>query len=149
MTIKNKFTAISILSLLAFINASYLSYKAYFFRFIDPNALSSFCDVSKSFSCTEVLRHPLSQVFGLSFPWIAFVVYPALFLISYFGYRSKEGVKCYAKVLATFSFFGILFNGFIIYREIMFIHAYCLLCLLCTAMIVSIFALAISVVRHK
>lgn len=147
MNNKRTFLIIMILSLLAFINASYLSYKAYFFRFIDPNGLSSFCDVSSTFSCTEVLRHPLSQVFGLSFPWIAFVVYPVLFIIAYFGYRSIKSCSVYAKTLAGLSFFGVFFNSFIIYREIVFINAYCLLCLLCTVMIVSIFGLSVSIVR--
>lgn len=146
---KNKFLAIIILSALAFINASYLSYKAYFFRFIDPQGLSSFCDVNKIFSCTEVLRHELSQVFGLSFPWVAFVVYPVLLIVAYFGYRAGKNYSSYAKTLAVLSFMGMMFNGFIIYREIMFIHAYCLLCLLCSAIIVSIFALAISVVIKR
>lgn len=149
MNNKRKFFVIMVLSFLAFINASYLSYKAYFFRFIDPNGLSSFCDVSSTFSCTEVLRHPLSQVFDISFPWIAFVVYPVLFIIAYFGYRSIKSCSCYAKTLVVLSGMGLLFNSFIIYREIAFIHAYCLLCLLCTVIIVSIFALSVSIVRNK
>lgn len=149
MSNKYKFLVIIGLSFLAFINASYLSYKAYFFRFIDPTGLSSFCDISKSFSCTDVLRHPLSQVFDISFPWIAFVVYPVLLIIAYFGYRTVKTNSDYAKTLVAISCMGMLFNGFIIYREIKFIHAYCLLCLLCTVLIVSIFSLSASIVRNE
>lgn len=149
MTNKYRFLAIIVLSFLAFINASYLSYKAYFFRFVDPNGLSSFCDISSTFSCTEVLRHPLSQVFGISFPWVAFVVYPVLFIIAYFGYRVTKDYSSYVKTLISLSFMGMLFNGFIIYREVVFIHTYCLLCLLCTVMIVSIFVLSVLIVRNK
>lgn len=142
---KNKFLAIQILSVIAFINAVYLSYKAYFVRFVDPIGVTSFCDISSVFACTDVLRHPLSQVFGLSFPWIAMVVYPVLFTVAFFGYRKLE--KCYAKALVILSFLGILFNGFIIYREAMYIHSYCLLCLLCTLIIVSIFFISLSAIR--
>jgi uncharacterized membrane protein len=139
---KNKFLLIQVLSVVALINASYLSYKAYFVRFVDPVGLTSFCDFSSTFACTDVLRHPLSQVFGVSFPWIALLVYPVIFVVAFLGYRHAK--VSYAKTLAIISFLGMLFNGFIIYREAMFIHAYCLLCLLCTVIIVSIFAVSVS-----
>lgn len=142
---KNKFRVIQLLSVIAFINACYLSYKAYFVRFVDPVGLSSFCDISSTFACTDVLRHPLSQVFDISFPWIAAVVYPVLFVVALYGYRSKK--IFYAQVLAVVSFLGILFNGFILYREAFYIHVYCLLCLLCTVIIVSIFFLSVSMIK--
>ncbi len=144
-TVKNTFLLIQVLSGLAFINACYLSYKAYFVRFVDPQGLSSFCDISNIFSCTDVLRHPLSQVFNISFPWIATAVYPVLFVLALLGHRS--GKILYAKVLAVISFLGILFNGFILYREAFYIHTYCLLCLLCTIIIVSIFVISVSIIK--
>ncbi len=143
---KNKFKIIQVLSVVAFINAGYLSYKAYFVRFIDSAGFSSFCDISSTFACTDVLRHPLSQVFGMSFPWIAAVVYPVLFVLAFLGYKSKKMV--YGKVLTVASFLGVLFNSFIIYREFFYIHAYCLLCLLCTAVIVGIFMISVSIIRE-
>lgn len=147
MNSNKKFLIISILSFLAVINASYLSYKAYFFRFIDPSGFSSFCDVSSLFSCTDVLRHPLSQIFGISFPWVALIVYPILFVLAYTGYLSSEKAYSRTKVLTILSLLGILFNSFIIYREIFFIHTYCILCLMCTFIIISIFGLSVSILR--
>lgn len=144
---KNKFLLIQVLSFVAIINAGYLSYKAYFVRFVDSAGLTSFCDFSSTFACTDVLRHPLSQVFGLSFPWIALVVYPVIFVVALIGYKRLHA--SYAKAIAIISFLGMLFNGFIIYREAVFIHAYCLLCLLCTIIIVSIFGLSFSMARTK
>jgi|GEM_PF-887815 len=135
------------LSVLAFINAAYLSYKAYFFRYVDPLGLTSFCDFSKFNSCSEVLRHPLANVFGIPFPWIALVVYPVLLTLAWFGYRKQSYVQ--AKILAVLSFLGMCFNGFIIYREVRFIHAYCLLCLLCTIIIVTIFILSLSLWKES
>lgn len=136
-----------VLAGVAILNAAYLSYKAYFFRFVDPTGLSSFCDFSSTASCSEVLRHPLSQVFGVSFPWVALVVYPVLFALAWLGFKKQSFTQ--AKALAVLAFLGMCFNGFIIYREIAFIKAYCLLCLLCTVIIVSIFLLSIKLIQEE
>lgn len=136
-----------VLAAIAIINAAYLSYKAYFFRYVDPMGLSSFCDFSSTASCSEVLRHPLSQVFGVSFPWVALAVYPILFGLAWFGYKRQSFTQ--AKALAVLAFLGMCFNGFIIYREILFIKAYCLLCLLCTVIIVSIFILSVQLLQAE
>ncbi len=135
-----------VLALIALINAVYLSYKAYYFRYVDPLGLTSICDFSKVNSCSEVLRRPLANVFSIPFPWIALVVYPILLGLAWYGYKQQSYVQ--AKILATLSFLGMCFNGFIIYREIAFIHAYCLLCLMCTAIIVSIFFLSLSLIKE-
>lgn len=145
-TSMNKYRAIIILSVIAIINASYLSYKAYFFRYVDPLGLTSFCDFSKVNSCSEVLRNPLSSVFGIPFPWVALVVYPVLLGLAWYGLKRQSYAQ--AKILATLSFLGTCFNGFIIYRETFFIHAFCLLCLMCTAIIVSIFFLSLSLIKE-
>lgn len=135
-----KQTIIMILATVAIFNAAYLSNKAYQFMYVDGPVTSSFCDLSQTSSCSEVLKHPLSRVFGIPFPWIALVVYPILLVLTYLWYRS-ENVK-YAKIIQKLSFLGILFNGFIIYREIFYIYSYCLLCLMCTGIIVAIFILS-------
>ncbi len=141
-----QYRIILFLSVFAFINAAYLSYKAYFFRYIDPQGLTSFCDFSSFNSCSEVLRHPLSNVFGIPFPWIAFVVYPILFGLAWYGYKQQSYVQ--AKILAVLSFLGMCFNGFIIYREVLLIKAFCLLCFLCTLIIITVFLLSLSLVRE-
>lgn len=144
---RKNYLAIIILASLALINASYLSYKAYFFKFIDPIGLSSLCDISPIASCSNVLRSPWSEVFGIPFPWIALFVYPTILVLAYLGYKTLS--KTYAKILALISFCGILFNSFIIYREIMYIHAYCLLCLMCSVIILSIFIISTREVLKK
>lgn len=131
---------IMFLATVAIFNATYLSYKAYQFKFIEGPVASSFCDLSQTSSCSEVLKHPLSQVFGIPFPWVALLVYPVLLLLTYIWYKS-ENIK-YAKIIQKLSFLGMLFNGFIIYREVFYIYSYCLLCLICTAIIITIFTLS-------
>jgi len=143
----NKYLLICGLSIIAFINATYLSYQAYEFRFSDVSLTSSFCDISKNVSCTEVLKSPYSQVFGIPFPWIAFVVYPVLFWLAYLGYKKKD--IFYAKTIQILSFLGLCFNLFIIYRETFLIFSYCILCLICTFIIASIFALSTMVLKES
>lgn len=142
----NKYRIIIVLAVIAIVNAAYLSYKAYFFRYVDPLGLTSFCDFSSFNSCSEVLRHPLSNVFGIPFPWVALVVYPILLGLAWYGYKHQSYTQ--AKALATLSFLGMCFNGFIIYREILFIKAFCLLCFMCTLIIISIFFLSLSILRE-
>lgn len=139
-----KSLVIIVLCVVAIFNASYLSYKAY--EFMSSGAVSSsFCDLSQTSSCTEVLKHPLSRVFGIPFPWIALVVYPALFALAIAAYSSNK--ISYVKSIQKLSFLGMLFNGFIIYREMFYIYSYCLLCLICTAIIVTIFTLSTSEIK--
>ena len=161
---QKKYLVIIILAIIAFVNASYLSHKAYVFR-QTANISSSFCDLSATASCTDVLKNPLSNVFGIPFPWIAMVVYPVLFGLAVWGYRTctctsanqpstslaNESAKRRsqaARILFPLAGLGMCFNGFIIYREVMYIHAYCLLCLLCTAIIISIFVLSGLILRE-
>lgn len=141
-----QYRTISILAAIALSNAVYLSYKAFYFRYVDPLGLTSFCDFSTFNSCSEVLRHPLSSVFGIPFPWVALVVYPILLSLAWYGYRHQSYTQ--AKALATLSFMGMCFNGFIIYREVLFIKAFCLLCFICTLIIISIFFLSLSLLRE-
>jgi uncharacterized membrane protein len=138
MTKKTAFSTIAVLSALAFVNAAYLSYRAY--ELTHGGAFDSFCDINSSISCTNVLANPLAQVFGVPFPMIALTVYPILFILALIG-LSKDS-RAMFKPLAVLAGAGALFNGFIIYREAFFIHSYCILCLMCTAIIVSIFAIS-------
>jgi uncharacterized membrane protein len=145
---KRHFFSIVTLSFLATVNALYLSYKAYYVRFIDPLGLSSFCDVSQVFSCTDVLRSSYSLVFGVSFPWVALAVYPLLATFAVYGMKTSS--LMYMRIIAYTSIAGLIFNLFIIYREMRFIHAYCLLCLVCTIIIATIASISWYSLRvHK
>lgn len=142
-----KYLLICLLSLIAFVNASYLSYQAYQFKYVDTNIASSICDLSQNVSCTEVLKSPYSQVFGIPFPWIAFVVYPILFALAMIGYKRRK--ISYARIIQALAFLGFAFNLFIIYREMFYIYSYCLLCLACTFIIATILGLSTWVLKEE
>lgn len=142
-----KYLVVMVLAAIAIVNAGYLSFKAYGYHFAGQSELSTVCDAFGAGSCSDVLRHPLSLVLGIPFPFIALAVYPILFCIAWYGFCHLTTMP--AKWLATLSAMGMGFNGFIIYREIFFIHQYCLLCLMCTVIIISIFALSLSILRSS
>ena len=77
-----KYLIITILSVIASINAIYLTSLAY-------TQQSSFCDISATLSCTTALSSPDLIFFGLPFPAIALMVYPILFLIAMISYTKK------------------------------------------------------------
>lgn len=158
MTSKTKLTIISIISVLAFFNATYLSYD-WLFPSIDtasnlyfPVAWwvetgSSFCDINETLSCSTVLQHPLAQIFGIPFPVIAMVVYPLIFIIALLWYFSK--IKSHFKALILMSFWWIMFNSYFIYQETVNIWAFCPLCLLCSLIIITIFILSLIEILKK
>lgn len=132
-----KYIAIMLLCLVAFVNASYLTYRSYWLSITPASQREvSFCDINSTFSCTDVLDNPYSRVFGIPFPAIAMAVYPVLFILAFLGYR-KRSYK-YFMALLPLAIGGTLFNSFFIYREATIIGAYCYLCLICTGIIVTI-----------
>ena len=128
---QKKLLAILILCGIAFLNALYLTYESFY-----PSANGSFCDVGNTFSCSKVLQSPHALIFGVPFPAIAAVVYPLLFSIGLLGYFGK--IKKPFSILLPLSIGGMCFNGFFIYKEFFFIHNFCLLCLMCSAIITTI-----------
>ncbi len=137
---KKKYLIIIILSLVAIVNATYLSQKAYYYKVLESYSGSSVCDISDTVSCSIVLQSPYSQVFGVPFPWIALGVYPVILIIALWGFRKSNVLP--AKILMALSAAGMMFNFFIMYREIVFIKAFCLLCFICTLIIISIFGIS-------
>lgn len=128
---KRKLLAVIILCIVAIINAGYLTNMAY-----SEMSGPAFCDISSTLSCSSVFNNTASQIFGIPFPTIALVVYPILLLIAILGYYKK--INNHRSWLRWLSLGGILFNGYIIFQEAFVIKAFCPLCLLCTAIIITI-----------
>ena len=144
---KKKYLAIIILSLVAIVNATYLSQKAYYYKVLDSYQETSFCDINETVACSLVLQSPYSKVFGVPFPWVALGVYPVILIIALWGFRKLKILP--AQILMYISLSGMLFNFFIMYREIVFIKAFCLLCFVCTLIIISIFSISTRMVLKE
>ncbi|MBP9779428.1 vitamin K epoxide reductase family protein [Candidatus Gracilibacteria bacterium] len=139
-----KYLIIAVLAAIGVFNAAYLSYHAYGFWFgANADALRFLpCDISSVFSCSDILKNPRALIFGLPFPMIALIVYPILLIISLIGWFSKK--TCPAKVLTGLALGGMCFNSYVIYQEFI-VGIFCPLCAMCTAIIVIIFFISISI----
>lgn len=112
-----KYLIILVLALIGVFNAAYLSWHAYDFWFgANADALRMLpCDISATFSCSDILSNPRSLVFGIPFPMIALIVYPILTLLTLIGWFTRETWP--AKVLTALALGGICFNSYVIYQE--------------------------------
>lgn len=126
---------VSILSIIAIVNAWYLTYKAYCIS-IDPAMQRGVCDINAQWSCSDVLAHPAAYIVGIPFPAIALLVYPLLFIIALLWYRGR--IQWHWTALRYLSVWWILFNSYFIYQEAFTIGSYCPLCLLCSGLILTI-----------
>ncbi len=136
---KKLFVAVIVLAAFAFGNAVYLTTQAYTLKIKMAESVgnySTFCDINSTFSCSNVLLSPRAQFFGLPFPAVAMVVYPIIFLVALLGYL---GICRKAfPILAGMAIGGMCFNGYYIFQEAVYIGSFCPLCLMCTAIIISI-----------
>lgn len=136
-----KLITIGIISIIAFINATYLTIQNYKIENSPESTISSFCDFSNSFSCTNVLSSPYSKVFWLPFPAIAILVYPIIFAVAFLWV--KWLIRKPFHILAIMWFGWMMFNWYFIAQEFINIHSYCPLCMVCSGIIITIFILGI------
>jgi len=137
---------------MALINAFYLSYDWIFsvdqsasMYFLPANNITwwwSFCDINDTLSCSAVLSNPLSQIYWVPFPVIALFVYPIIILVALLWIFNK--IKYDTRILMFMWLGWIMFNWYFIYQETFNIWAFCPLCLLCSAIIITIALLAWS-----
>lgn len=147
---KKLFIAIMVLAAVAFGNAVYLTNQAYTLKTkIEESAgtYSTFCDINSTFSCSNVLLSPRAQFFGLPFPAVAMVVYPIIFLIALLGYLGI--CRKPFPILAGMAVGGMCFNGYYIYQEAVYIGSYCPLCLMCSAIIISMLVISLYGMKQK
>ena len=140
MKLKTAYAFVATICAVALANAAYLTKRAIEIK--NGGGFDSFCDINSSVSCTNVLAHPLAQVFGVPFPMIALFVYPVLLALAVLGYAKDKAF--FFKPIAVLAAMGTAFNGFIIYRETVYIKSYCILCLFCTLIIVTVFAVSMT-----
>ncbi|NCO97864.1 vitamin K epoxide reductase family protein [Candidatus Gracilibacteria bacterium] len=141
---KKLFIAIMVLAAIAFGNAVYLTNQAYTLKAKiaeSTGSYSTFCDINSTFSCSNVLISPRAQFFGFPFPALAMLVYPVIFLIALLGYLGI--CRKSFPILAGMATAGICFNGYYIYQEAFYIGSFCPLCLVCSAIIVTILGISV------
>lgn len=137
----NKLKAIIVLALISTFNAAYLTYEAYLLK-LWKSTNEFICDINSTFSCSSVFKEDFSWMFGVPFSLIALIVYPIIMLVAYLWITWKISKLKTFNILALLSMWWILFNSYIIFNEF-FLKTYCLLCLMCTVIIVSILLISL------
>jgi uncharacterized membrane protein len=124
--------------MIAVFNAGYLTNSAYELLQSKVNStwiLPFACDINSTFSCSWVFTHNFSRPFGIPFSLIALFVYPAIILIATLWLFWK--IRKHFTILFYMWIAWFLFNSYFIVNEII-VNTYCLLCLMCTAIIISV-----------
>jgi uncharacterized membrane protein len=156
MTKKTKLLIISILAIIAFFNAFYLSYDWLFVKSTWSTVYSlawsstwapSFCDVSETISCSKVLENPLAHFFWIPFPVPAMIVYPLILILSILWYLNK--IQNIFKILIFIAVGWLMYNWYFIYMETFKIWAVCPLCMICTAIIITIWWMSLTEIINK
>jgi uncharacterized membrane protein len=152
---KTKLIIIIILTIIALIDASYLTHNAYILKHSQEQVFNIWlqkkevwfaCDINQTFSCSSVFKNSFAWIFGLPFSLYAMIVYPIIWIIAFLGL--KWIIKNIFKILLIFSFLWILYNWYLIVHEFI-IWSYCFLCLICTTIIILIWIISISWIRKK
>lgn len=145
-TSKKILLALIILSIIAMIDASYLTYTRY-----SPST-SSFCDVGKNFSCSVVNKSVYSTLFGIPVALLGFLTFLIIFLLSLSAYSSKPFLfsrKVSARVILVLLFVSVLFSSWLIYVQKVLLMSYCILCLFLDLIIFTSFILTIFLNSQK
>lgn len=139
---KTKLIIIIILSLIAIFNASYLTIGAYDLLEAKNNStgiVPFVCDINSTFSCSSLFNYSFTRIFWVPFPMIALFVYPLIVLIAVLWLIGV--IKNHFSILFYLWIGWFLFNSYFIVNEIM-VNTYCLLCLMCTFIIITIAVLS-------
>lgn len=137
-SMKKKYILILTLAIIAIVNAAYLSWSAH--KMLTGVQVSLGCDINPTFSCSNVIIHPDTMIAGIPFPYLALVVYPIISILALWGLRTKTNKP--AKIINWIALAGMCFNAYILTMETLYVHAYCILCLICVAIIITMFGVS-------
>ena len=138
---------IILLSIIAEINAIYLTKWAYLIQAKETN--SFVCDINNQLSCSSVFTEDFSWFFWIPFSWIAILAYWLIVLITILWMKKKLWKpNNHFKILFWLWIFWLLFNSYIIYHEFVS-NLWCILCLICTAILAIITYIAFKNMKDK
>lgn len=127
--------AVAVLAVLGAANAMYtLNLRQ---ELISGKAVSSFCDLSSTVSCSSALTNPKFTFFGIPFCEVALAVYPLIFAAALWAYRKPRAAFT---ALSYLGGAGVLFSAYSVYIQGWVIDTWCPLCLGC-AFVITLVAL--------
>ena len=132
------------LSVIAEINAIYLTNGAFLIKNNEANSFA--CDINSQLSCTSVFNNDFAWFWWIPFSLIAFFAYWVIIAITILWMKKK--IKNHFKILFWFWIFWLIFNWYIIWQEYL-ANSYCILCLICTAILATITYIAFKNMKGK
>ena len=138
---KKLINIIVICAVIAIITSSYLLYLHY-------SSTSSFCDISREFSCDIVNKSQYSEIFDvpvslLSLLAFIFILITAFYIRNnkeFFGFNKDELVN----VLIILMALSIIFALYLVYIELFILYSICVLCFLLDILIIIILICGIT-----
>ena len=146
---KKTLKKIIFLAILGFLVSAYLL-KAYY------SDGSQLCDISETFSCTEVKNSDYSKAFGIPMAGYGLAAYLLIGLIAVCRYKKEQLLKkeWLQKVftqqsLFYVSFVALIFSLYLTYTEFFIIKALCIYCLVSAISSTILFILGLKVLKLR
>ncbi len=125
---------IKILASIGIVLASFLLCEQFFHPTFQP------CNLNSTINCDAVISGAVAKTMGIPTPLYGLVGYIIIITSSYLKKK---------KLLLGMATFGLLFCGWIAYKELFNLHVICPICILCDFIIVTIFILSINLNRKR
>lgn len=134
MSSETIFKTIKILAVIGVILACYLLFEQITQSPFRP------CNISAVVNCNAVIFGPVAKTLGIPTPLYGLVGY----LVIFFGTIFKK-----KKLILGMATFGLAFCLRITYIELFQLHVICPVCIACQLIMISVFTLAILLVRRR
>lgn len=134
MTEKRTLFIIKVLSITGIGLAVYLLYQQIFQPTFKP------CSINATINCDAIISGEVAKTFGIPTPLYGLIGYTVIFISAIFKKK---------KLLISMASFGLAFCLWIAYLELIILRVICPICIICQVIMISIFSLAIMVLKKK
>jgi len=130
-----------ILSVLGILVSGWIAYVYY-------SGDTTSCDLSETFSCSEVGKSDYSKFFGIPTALAGVIGYFLITILTLGIYYQKNKLLFSRKNLLLISSLALIFSLYLTYAEFFLIHVFCLFCLISQAIILGIFFCSYSLWKN-
>ena len=130
MNTKTLYLLVKLLACIGIVLACFLLWEQLFHPAFQP------CQINSTVNCDAIVSGVVSKTFGIPTPLYGLAGYIVILTSAFL--RKK-------KLLLSMTTFGLLFCGWIAYREFFQLHVICPVCIICDFVIVTVFILSITI----
>lgn len=131
---KKIFFAVKVLSIFGIGLAVYLLIQQIFQPEFRP------CTINATINCDAVIDGPVAKTLGIPTPLYGLIGYSVILFSAFFKKK---------KLMLSMATFGLAFCLWIAYLELIILKVICPICIACQAIMISVFSLAIIVLKKK